>query len=102
MALLCDILNTGSELTLGRTLNSHGAWLGQRLFLDGIEVRRALTLPDGAIIREELAISLQQADLVIVTGGLGPTSDDLSREYTAETLGVDMHEDAGTLNLIAA
>lgn len=102
MALLCDILNTGSELTLGRTLNQHAAWLGQRLFLDGITVRRALTLPDGPIIQEELTRSLQRADLVIVTGGLGPTSDDLSREYTAATLGVEMSEDAHTTDRITA
>ena len=102
MALLCDILNTGSELTLGRTLNRHTAWLGHRLFLEGITVRRALTLPDGEIIRDELAHSLQHADIVIVTGGLGPTSDDLSREYTAETLGVGMREDATTMERIIA
>lgn len=93
MSIVCDILNTGSELVLGRTLNRHGAWLGQKLFFEGIEVRRALVLPDGPIIREEMDRSLHEADLVLVTGGLGPTSDDLTREYACACLGVGMDLD---------
>lgn len=102
MPIVCDILNTGSELVLGRTLNRHGAWFGQKLFLEGIEVRRALVLPDGPIIKEELARSLQEADLVLVTGGLGPTNDDLSREYACECLGVGMDLDPVTFGRIEA
>ena len=102
MPLQCDILNTGSELVLGRTLNRHGAWLGQKLFSEGIEVRRALTLPDGDIIRHELADSMAQADIVLVTGGLGPTSDDLTRDYVADLLGLGMTLDAETLSRIEA
>ncbi len=100
MAILCDILNTGSELVLGRTLNRHGAWFGQKLFDEGIQVRRALVLPDGPIIQDELARSLKEADMVLVTGGLGPTTDDLSRDYVSACLGVGMDEDPATMERI--
>jgi nicotinamide-nucleotide amidase len=93
---VCDILNTGTELTLGRTLNRHGAWLGRRLFESGLRVRRQLTLPDGEIIRDELAQALAGADLVLVTGGLGPTHDDMSRDYAAALLGLPMALDPGS------
>lgn len=102
MPIVCDILNTGSELVLGRTLNRHGAWFGQKLFLEGIEVRRALVLPDGPIIREEMARSLAEADVVLVTGGLGPTNDDLTREYACACLGVGMALDPVTYGRIEA
>ncbi|MFM7182694.1 MAG: CinA family nicotinamide mononucleotide deamidase-related protein [Verrucomicrobiales bacterium] len=102
MPIVCDILNTGSELVLGRTLNRHGAWFGQKLFLEGIEVRRALVLPDGPIIQEEMARSLAEADLVLVTGGLGPTNDDLTREYACACLGVGMELDPVSYGRIEA
>ena len=102
MTVSCDILNTGSELVLGRTLNRHGAWLGQQLAELGILVRRQLTLPDGGIIREEMERSLAACDLVVVTGGLGPTLDDLTREVAAELLGLPLESDPATEQRIAA
>lgn len=96
MPVSCDILNTGSELVLGRTLNRHGAWLGMRLSDIGVEVRRQLTLPDGDIIRHELERSVDEADLVLVTGGLGPTHDDMTRDFMAGLLGVEMPSDPET------
>ena len=88
-----EILNTGTELILGNTLNTHGAWFGQQLFKLGLRVERQTTVPDGIAIREALTESIARADAVIVTGGLGPTSDDLTREITAEVLGVELITD---------
>jgi len=98
----CDLINTGSELVLGRTLNRHGQWLGSLLFSQGAQVRRQLTLPDGAIIAEEIERSLNEADIVLVTGGLGPTSDDLTRDYAAQILGCELVEDEGAFSALAA
>jgi nicotinamide-nucleotide amidase len=97
-----EIINTGSELLLGSTLNRHGAWLGQELLALGLRVQRQITVPDGDPIRDALKDSIAVSDVVIVTGGLGPTSDDVTREATAEALGVELIEDEHALRCIEA
>ena len=74
-----EIINTGSELLLGTTLNTHGAWMGTELFKLGLRVQRQTTVPDGEAIRDAMAEAMERSDVVIVTGGLGPTSDDVTR-----------------------
>ncbi len=92
-----EVINTGTELLLGNTLNTHGAWFGRELFQMGLRISRQTTVPDGDAIREALQETLGRADAVIVTGGLGPTSDDLTREITAEVLGLDLITDEAAL-----
>ncbi len=92
-----EILNTGSELLLGKTINTHAAWFGRELFKLGLRIARQTTVPDGEAIREAITESLSRADVLIVTGGLGPTSDDLTREITAEVLGLDLITDEAAL-----
>ena len=89
-----EILNTGTELLLGNTLNTHGAWIGRELFKLGLRAARQTTVPDGDAIREALTEAIGRADALIVTGGLGPTSDDLTREITAEVLNLELIPDA--------
>lgn len=79
-----EVLNTGSELLLGHVVNTHLTFLAQELFGLGLRVERQVTVPDGAAIRTALAEALERADLVLVTGGLGPTSDDITRDVAAE------------------
>ena len=69
--MIVEIINTGSELLLGNTVNTHLAYLGQELFPLGLRIARQVTVPDGEDIREALAESLTRADIIIVTGGLG-------------------------------
>lgn len=97
-----EILNTGTELLLGNTMNTHGAWFGRELFKLGLRVGRQTTVPDGEAIRESMAEAVGRADVVIVTGGLGPTSDDLTREITAEVLGLEMILDEAGLRSLEA
>ncbi len=92
-----EVINTGTELLLGDTLNTHGAWFGRELFKLGLRISRQTTVPDGDAIRDSLQEALGRADAVIVTGGLGPTSDDLTREITAEVLGLEMITDEAAL-----
>lgn len=96
-AVNLEIINTGTELLLGNTLNTHGAWFGRELFKLGLRISRQTTVPDGEAIRDSLEEALGRADVVIVTGGLGPTSDDLTREITAEVLGLEMITDEAAL-----
>jgi nicotinamide-nucleotide amidase len=82
-----EIINTGTELLLGRVTNTHLGFLAQSLLGLGLRVERQVTVPDGAAIAEALREAMARADLIIVTGGLGPTSDDISRDAAAEAFG---------------
>ena len=95
-----EILNTGTELLLGNTLNTHGGWFGRQLFTMGLRVARQVTVPDGEAIREAFQEMVVRADVLLITGGLGPTSDDLTREIVAETLGIELHQDEQALRIL--
>lgn len=92
-----ELINTGTELLIGDVINTNAAWLGQRLVDLGLGIARCTTVPDGSAIVVALHEACARADVVIVTGGLGPTSDDVSREAAAEVFGLPMELDAGIL-----
>lgn len=85
-----ELITTGTELLLGRTLNTHVRFVAESLFPLGLRLERQTAIPDGDGIRQALQESFGRCDLLIVTGGLGPTSDDLTREITAELLGREL------------
>lgn len=95
-----EILNTGTELLLGNTLNTHGSWFGRQLFNMGLRVARQTTVPDGEAIREAFHEMVLRSDAILITGGLGPTSDDLTREIVAESLGLELHQDEQALRTL--
>jgi nicotinamide-nucleotide amidase len=82
-----ELLNTGSELLLGNVRDLHLSWLGKGLFPLGLRISRQVTVPDGAMIRDALVEAFPRTEMLIVTGGLGPTTDDMTRELVAELLG---------------
>lgn len=93
-----ELINTGSELMLGRVLNTHQQWLCRRLSDLGCVVLRQVAIADtGRDIEQAAREALGRADLVITTGGLGPTSDDLTRDLVAQLLGKKLHVDAEAL-----
>jgi len=98
--VIVEVINTGSELLLGNTLNTHITFLGQELFPLGLRVERQVTVPDGDAIREALVDALARADVILVTGGLGPTTDDITREITAELLELPLIEDGSVWEAI--
>jgi nicotinamide-nucleotide amidase len=96
--MIVELINTGSELMLGRVLNSHQQWLCRKLADLGYPVARQVAISDaGADIEQSVREALGRADLIITTGGLGPTSDDITREMVAALLGKTLHEDAAVL-----
>ncbi|MDI1314833.1 molybdopterin-binding protein, partial [Prosthecobacter sp.] len=97
-----ELVNTGNELLLGDTINTNAAWIGQRLAALGIQVARHTVVPDGAVIRSAIAEAAQRADVVLVSGGLGPTNDDLTRESTAAVLNLDMDLNAEVMQHLSA
>ena len=97
-----EVINTGTELLLGNVTNTHLAFLGQELFPLGLRVDRQVCVPDGPAIGEALTEAFGRADLVLVTGGLGPTSDDLTRDLAAELLDRPLAEDPAILDDLKA
>jgi nicotinamide-nucleotide amidase len=88
-----EIINTGSELMLGRVLNTHQQWICRELADLGHVVDRQVSVDDSApSIQDAVREALGRANLVIVTGGLGPTSDDRTRDLISEMLGRKLHE----------
>ena len=95
-----EVLNTGTELLLGTVTNSHLAYFGQELFPLGLRIERQSTIPDGAAIRGALVDAFSRCDILLVTGGLGPTSDDVTREIAAELLGFRLQMDEAVASAI--
>ncbi|HEY6169881.1 MAG TPA: competence/damage-inducible protein A [Verrucomicrobiae bacterium] len=93
-----ELINTGTELLLGNVLNTHQQWIGRRLADHGYVVTRQVTVADsGTAIRDAVREALGRADLIITTGGLGPTSDDVTRDLIAELLGLRLSIDPAVL-----
>jgi len=85
------IVAIGNELLYGETVDTNAAWLGRRLAALGIRVLRRFTVGDvEEDIDHALGLALDSADLVIVTGGLGPTADDLTKSVVAAHFGREL------------
>ena len=96
------VVNTGTELLLGDVLNTHLVFIAQAILPLGLRVERQITVPDGAAIRDTFAEASKAAEIIFVTGGLGPTTDDITREAAAELLGVAMFRDEALASSITA
>ena len=84
----CAIVTIGTELLLGQINDTNASYLARELNLIGIPVVLHTTVGDDhARIKDALAQALGRADLVITTGGIGPTEDDLTREAIADLVG---------------
>jgi nicotinamide-nucleotide amidase len=93
-----ELINTGSELLLGRVLNTHQQWICRQLADRGYEVARQICVADdGPSIQAAVRESLSRSDLVLTTGGLGPTSDDITRDLIAQMLNRPLAPDAEVL-----
>ncbi len=87
------VINTGTEILLGDVLNTHLTFIAREIFPLRLRVERQISVPDGSAIRDALRENFERADLIFVTGGLGPTTDDITREITAELLGLELVPD---------
>lgn len=79
------IICIGDELLIGQTVNTNAAWLGQELGRFGISVYKSTTIRD---LKEDILQTVEEyineSDFIIVTGGLGPTNDDITKETLTE------------------
>ncbi len=89
-----ELITTGSELILGFTVNTHVNYVARELDKLGLRLQRQTTTADDrAEMRAALAEALDRSDIILVTGGLGPTSDDFTRDVAAELLNRPLHRD---------
>ena len=88
------VINTGTEILLGDVINTHLAFIAGEIFQFGLRIEEQRTIPDGDAIQSALVDVSQRAEIVFVTGGLGPTSDDITRELVAGYLQLPLVEDA--------
>jgi len=94
------LLNTGTELLLGDVQDRHLGFIAREIFPLGLRIAEQRTVPDGTAIGEMLRELFPRADIVFVTGGLGPTTDDITREVVAEILGLELRQDQEVLSAI--
>ncbi|MGY8789475.1 MAG: molybdopterin-binding protein, partial [Pseudomonadales bacterium] len=85
-----ELICTGEEVLSGQIIDTNAAWFANTLMNEGLELHRKTTVGD----RMEDLVTIfhersQQADVILVNGGLGPTSDDLSAEAAAKAMGVE-------------
>lgn len=96
-----EIISIGTEIILGSTLNTNTYYLTEKLTDAGIDVLFHTSVGDDSeILKDVINIGLDRTDLLIVTGGLGPTMDDITKEIVSETLGLEIELDNLMLNNI--
>lgn len=78
-----ELITTGTELLTGEVLNTHVGAIGERLEAVGLQLERQTSVPDGGAVESAMAEAMGRAGVVLVTGGLGPTPDDVTREAAA-------------------
>lgn len=101
--LTAEVLAVGTELTVGETTDTNGGELARSLVAHGVTVGRISSIPDElGVVVEALRAGLARADLLVTTGGLGPTPDDLTREAVALACGESVSVDEATLAWLKA
>ncbi|HTU23774.1 MAG TPA: CinA family nicotinamide mononucleotide deamidase-related protein [Pirellulales bacterium] len=99
--MIAEIISIGDELASGERLDTNSQWLSQRLGELGVKVVYHTTVADDLPANLDVfRRALQRADLVVTTGGLGPTADDLTRDALAAVLGVELVLDSAALEHI--
>src|SRR5262249_27972886 len=101
--MIAEVIAVGSELASGQKLDTNIQWLARRLGELGVEVRYHTTLDDDLARNvEAFRIAAGRVQVVLISGGLGPTQDDLTREALATLAGVPLVEDDASLRAIEA
>jgi nicotinamide-nucleotide amidase len=91
------LLNTGTELLLGDVHDAHLAFIAREIFSLGLRIDERRTVPDGEAIRHALAELFCRCEILFVTGGLGPTSDDITRDIIAHLIRLELRTDSELL-----
>jgi nicotinamide-nucleotide amidase len=87
------LINTGTELLLGDVQDAHLAFIAREILPLGLRIEERRTIPDTDVIRRTVTELFPRCEILFVTGGLGPTTDDITREMVAESLGLELRQD---------
>ncbi len=99
---ICEIITIGDEILIGQTIDTNSAWIGENMSRIGLPVKRIISISDQpAEIQSALADSMKRADVVLITGGLGPTSDDRTKNTLCEFFGAELVENQDVLENIS-
>ena len=86
-----NVIAIGDEILIGQIVDTNSAWIGQQLNLVGLEINQSLTVSDTRYgILEGLKYAAKDADIILMTGGLGPTKDDITKKVLGEYFGVEL------------
>ena len=92
--MVVELICVGTELLLGNIVNTNAAYLSEKCALLGLSMYHQSVVGDNAErLKESLETALNRSDVVILSGGLGPTQDDLTKETAAEVMGIPLKED---------
>jgi competence/damage-inducible protein CinA-like protein len=91
------LLNTGTELLLGDVQDAHLAFIAREILSLGLRIEERRTVGDTEAIQQTLAELLPRCEILFVTGGLGPTTDDITRDMVADLLGLELHQSSELL-----
>lgn len=98
-----EVISIGTELTTGAILDTNSAWLSSRLAESGVSVVRHITLRDEILeVQDAITAATGRSELLLITGGLGPTPDDITRDALALAAGADLIQDPVSLERIGA
>ena len=101
--MICELISVGTELLLGNIVNNNTQFLAEKCALLGLSMYYQVTVGDNRKrLAEAVGTALKRSDVVILTGGLGPTEDDMTKEVCAEVMGFALVEDAHTRERIEA
>ena len=99
--MIAEVITIGDEILIGQIVNTNTVWIAEKLNMAGVKVGRMVTIADD---REEIIHALEsgldRADILILTGGLGPTKDDITKSSLAAFFGQELIEDAATVTHI--
>jgi len=99
----CEIITIGDEILIGQILNTNSQWIANQLSLLGVSITSMQSIADDhSIIQNCLKRSLESNDLIIITGGLGPTNDDITKKSLCEFFGGKMVRDQQTYEDVKA
>src|SRR5687767_7834411 len=97
------ILSVGDELILGQTVDTNSAWLSQQLATVGIPVLAHITVADDQnAIEQAIRESAERTRIILISGGIGPTEDDLTRQALAAVMNVPLELNEGWLHRLEA
>ncbi|RYE41696.1 MAG: competence/damage-inducible protein A, partial [Sphingobacteriales bacterium] len=99
--MLAEILTIGDEILIGQIVDTNSAWIAQQLNNIGVRVKQITSVSDDrSHIVEALNAAVNRADIIIITGGLGPTKDDITKKTLAEYFNVGFKRDEASLDVI--